>query len=83
MGFTGLAVTDDLAAMKAITDQRTTPDAAVAALAAGADVAIVGPMAAYDAVLARVEQAATSGELPAARVTEALHHVRTAQGCPA
>ena len=83
VGFTGLAVTDDLAAMKAITDQRTTPDAAVAALAAGADVAIVGPMAAYDAVLARVEQAATSGELPAARVTEALNHVRTAQGCPA
>jgi len=83
VGFTGLAVTDDLGTMKAVTTRLSTPDAAVEALVAGADLVIIGPAGSYDSVLARLDAASASGELPAGRVDEAFSRMRIAQGCPA
>ncbi len=83
LGFDGLAVTDDLGTMKAITTRRSTVEAVVAALVAGADLAIIGPADSYDAVLARLDAASASGDLPAGRIDEAFNRVRIAQGCPA
>jgi beta-N-acetylhexosaminidase len=82
LGFGGLAVTDDLGTMKAITARRSTVEAVVAALVAGADLAIIGPADSYDSVLARLDAASASGELATSRVDEALNRVRIAQGCP-
>lgn len=64
LGFNGLVFTDDLGAMKAVTDRFKLPDAVLAALRAGADVALwtsgdpVGP------VLDRLQAAADAGQLP-------------------
>ncbi len=72
LGFRGVVITDDLSD-PGVTALTTTPDAAVAAIRAGADlIYISGPpseqQAAYDAVL----KAARSGKLAAGRVKEAL-----------
>lgn len=83
VGFDGLAVTDDLGTMKAITARGSTEGAVVTALVAGADLAIIGPADLYDSVLTRLDAAAATGELPAGRVDEAFSRVRIAQGCPA
>jgi beta-N-acetylhexosaminidase len=70
--FSGVAVTDDLES-PAITSSQSVPDAAVAAIKAGADMVwISGPQsdqtAAYDAVL----NAARRHEIPADRIDSAL-----------
>jgi beta-N-acetylhexosaminidase len=72
LGFAGVAVTDDLAD-PAITSSLSVPDAAVAALRAGADLLYVsgGPgdqQAAYAAVLGAVR----SGDVPRRRLNAAL-----------
>ena len=72
LGFRGIVITDDLAD-PGVTALTTTPEAAVAAIRAGADLLYVsGPpseqQAAYDAVL----KAARSGALAAGRLEEAL-----------
>lgn len=72
LGFRGIVITDDLAD-PGVTALTTTPEAAVAAIRAGADLVYVsGPpteqQAAYDAVL----KAARSGALAAGRLKEAL-----------
>ncbi|AXB43081.1 glycoside hydrolase family 3 N-terminal domain-containing protein [Amycolatopsis albispora] len=80
--FGGVAMTDDLGAMRAITDRYGLPDAVLAALTAGADVALWSGHDAPGPVLDRLQKAKASGELPAARVGEALGrvlHLRT--GC--
>lgn len=72
MGFDGVAVTDALD-MGAITRDYSAGQAAVAALAAGADVLLMppDPIAARDAVVAAVE----SGEVSRARLNEAAARV--------
>ncbi|WP_236792435.1 glycoside hydrolase family 3 N-terminal domain-containing protein [Amycolatopsis sp. GM8] len=77
--FTGPVLTDDLGAMKAITGTYRLPDAVLHALLAGADQALWSSGGSVDAVLDRLEAALASGELPAARVDEALHRILTAK----
>ncbi|MGZ4202102.1 MAG: glycoside hydrolase family 3 N-terminal domain-containing protein [Thermoleophilaceae bacterium] len=72
LGFKGIAVTDDLEA-GAITDGQSVPDAAVAALKAGADMVFIsGPRSDQTAAYAAVLSAARSGEIPRARLQQAL-----------
>jgi beta-N-acetylhexosaminidase len=73
--FDGLAVTDDLGAMRAVTDRYDLPEAVLRAIAAGADVALWSSGARIGEVLDRLEKAVRSGELPAERVRDALRHV--------
>jgi beta-N-acetylhexosaminidase len=72
LGFQGVAITDDLAD-PAITSSFSVPDAAVAALKAGADlVYISGPVGDQQAAYTAVQQAARSGDIPRRRLNEAL-----------
>jgi len=78
LGFQGLAISDDLGAMKAITDNFTPGDAAVRAVKAGVDMLIMSAelsrqRQARDALLAAVQ----SGEIPRERIDEAVRHVLT------
>ncbi|GAA4659876.1 glycoside hydrolase family 3 N-terminal domain-containing protein [Amycolatopsis dongchuanensis] len=77
--FTGPVLTDDLGAMKAITSTYRLPDAVLHALLAGADQALWSSGGDVGPVLDRLQQALASGELPAARVTDALSRVLRAK----
>nr|WP_231500177.1 glycoside hydrolase family 3 N-terminal domain-containing protein [Saccharothrix sp. NRRL B-16314] len=74
-GFTGPAMTDDLGAMRAVTDLFSLPDAVTQALAAGADIALWSSGGRVGEVLDHLERAVAAGTLPAARVDEALRRV--------
>ncbi|GAB2967187.1 glycoside hydrolase family 3 N-terminal domain-containing protein [Saccharothrix stipae] len=78
-GFTGPAMTDDLGAMRAVTDRVGLPDAVTQALAAGADIALWSSGGRVREVLDHLEGAVASGALPAARVDEAAHRVLAAK----
>lgn len=76
LGFQGLVVSDDLAGMRAITDNFPPGDAAVQAVRAGVDMLIIGggvprQRESRDALLA----ALASGALSRERVDEAVRHV--------
>lgn len=76
LGFRGLAVSDDLGAMKAITDNFTPGEAAVRAVQAGVDMLIMSAelprqRQARDALVAAVR----NGEITSARLDEAVRHV--------
>lgn len=80
MGFDGLVLSDDLAAMAAITDDFAPGEAAVLAIDAGVDMLIVGgdlerQRTMRDALLA----ALASGELSRERVLDAVRHVLEAK----
>jgi beta-N-acetylhexosaminidase len=79
--FTGLVVTDDLAAMAAVRSRFEVPEAAERALAAGADLLLLAQPADAGAVLDRLEEAVTLGRVPARRLEAALARV-TEVGCP-
>lgn len=74
--FEGVAVTDDLSGMRAVTDLMPTPDPVRSAIAAGADQALWssgdGLREAIDGTVAAVE----AGEIPAARIDEAARRVQ-------
>ena len=79
LGFAGLIVTDCLE-MKAVADRWGTAQAALAAIKAGADMVLVchtleRQKETYETLLA----ASRSGELPTARLDEAVAHVRAAK----
>lgn len=79
LGFTGLIVTDCLE-MKAVSDRWGTPRAAVLAAKAGVDMLLVchtleRQCATYQALL----EAARSGELPAARIHDAVTRILAAK----
>ncbi|MBY6680367.1 glycoside hydrolase family 3 protein [Rhodococcus sp. BP-316] len=78
--FTGPIFTDDLSGMAAITSRLGIEDAALAALVAGADVALWITTDAVPSVLDRLEAAVASGELSDARVDDAARTVLTAKG---
>ena len=76
LGFTGLVVSDDMGAMRAITDNFAPGDAAVRAVQAGVDLVILSAEFARqrqsrDALLAAVE----SGTITQDRLNEAVMHV--------
>lgn len=78
LGFDGLVISDDLAAMQAITDRYSPGEAAVGAITAGVDMLIIGgdldrQHAARDALL----DALGTGALSRERLGEALRHVLT------
>jgi len=77
LGFTGVITTDALE-MQAITKNRSIEDAAVASIAAGADLAMIAVGSADpSALIARVVDAVGNGTLPAERVADAAARVRT------
>lgn len=66
-GFTGLVLTDDLGAMRAVSNRYDLPDAVLASLKAGADMALwtTNPSSARIAqIIDRLEAAAAAGALP-------------------
>lgn len=80
LGFDGLVLSDDMAAMAAITDDFEPGEAAVMAIGAGVDMLIVGgdlerQTTMRDALLA----ALASGDLERERVTDAVRHVLAAK----
>ncbi|NIH85945.1 glycoside hydrolase family 3 N-terminal domain-containing protein [Amycolatopsis granulosa] len=78
-GFRGPILTDDLGAMKAITQRYPLPQAVVKALQSGADQALWSSGGRVSAVLDALEQASTDGTLPGNRVTDALTTVLRAK----
>ncbi|MFI7679066.1 glycoside hydrolase family 3 N-terminal domain-containing protein [Actinophytocola sp. NPDC049390] len=80
--FAGVAMTDDLGAMRAVTDSYSLPDAVTTAITAGADIALWSAPAPTGPVLDRLERAVRTGELPQSRVRDAVTHVlRLKTGC--
>lgn len=74
--FEGIAYTDDLSGMASVTDLMSTTEAAVAALAAGADQPLWSSDQPLDEVVDAVIAALESGELPEQRVEEAAARVQ-------
>ncbi|PRX45360.1 beta-N-acetylhexosaminidase [Prauserella shujinwangii] len=79
-GFPGLVITDDLGAMRAVSDRYSLPEAVLLALRAGADQALWSSGGDPGPVLDRLERAVTAGELPEERVRESLERVLLAKG---
>lgn len=73
--FTGLAYTDDLSSMAAITERYGVPEAVLRSLQAGADVALWITTDEVPAVLDSLEQAVNSGQLSMDRVNESAMRV--------
>jgi beta-N-acetylhexosaminidase len=78
--FDGLVLTDDLGAMKAITDRYTLPQAVEKALAAGADMALWTSGAAPGPVLDTLAQALAAGRLDAKANDTAVVRILAAKG---
>ncbi len=80
LGFDGLIFTDDME-MKAISARMPVPDACVAAIAAGCDAVLVcsGNHDLQAATIERLIRAVERGDLPYARVEQALVHQRRAK----
>lgn len=80
LGFDGLIFTDDME-MKAIAARMPVPDACVAAIAAGCDAVLVcsGNHDLQAATIEALIRAVETGELPYARVEQALAHQRRAK----
>jgi beta-N-acetylhexosaminidase len=76
LGFEGVALTDDLTS-GAISAGIGAPDAAVQALAAGSDVAVVGDPAQARQAREAILSAARSGEIPKDRLDQAAARVLT------
>jgi beta-N-acetylhexosaminidase len=79
-GFNGVAFTDDLGSMIAVTAHYTLPDSVLLALRSGADVALWTTDSQLPQVLDRLTAATASGELPMDRVNQAATRVLTAKG---
>jgi beta-N-acetylhexosaminidase len=80
LGFHGVVMTDDLGAMRAITDGYALPDAVLAALRAGADVALWTSNGDLGSVLDRLQAAVANGTLPASNVDESTARVLAFKG---
>ncbi|MGI5128541.1 glycoside hydrolase family 3 N-terminal domain-containing protein [Pseudonocardia sp. CA-107938] len=78
--FDGVVVTDDLGAMKAITDRFTVPQAVTKALAAGADQALWSAGGDARPVLTALEKALADGTLDAAANDTAVARVLAGKG---
>ncbi|MQA16285.1 MAG: glycoside hydrolase family 3 protein [Pseudonocardiaceae bacterium] len=80
LGFGGLVISDDLAAMQAITDRVGLPAAVRRSLAAGSDVALSITDDELGEVLDHLEGAVAGGTLTEQRVNEAVERVLAAKG---
>ena len=80
LGFDGLVLSDDLGAMRAITDRFDLPEAVRASLAAGVDMALWVTEDRVGEVLDHLEAAVAAGSLPEQRVNEAVRRVLAAKG---
>lgn len=78
-GFDGVVYTDDLGAMKAVTGTYDLPEAVLAALAAGADVALWSNPADPDVVLDALEAALAEGTLDAEENDRAVTRILRAK----
>ena len=78
--FTGLAFTDDLSGMRAVTNDYPLPEAVLKAITAGADQALSSSPAQTVQVLDRLERALADGELPDDRVRESVNRVLAFKG---
>ncbi|WP_027932838.1 glycoside hydrolase family 3 N-terminal domain-containing protein [Amycolatopsis thermoflava] len=78
-GFDGPVLTDDLGAMKAVTQRYPLPQAVVKAVQSGADQALWSSGGRVSTVLDAMEKATADGTLPAERVTDALTTVLRAK----
>lgn len=78
-GFDGLVLTDDLS-MAAVTNLTTEPEAAELAIAAGADVALVGDLEVAERTRARLVDAMTTGRLPEDQVIDSVRRVLEVKG---
>lgn len=78
--FTGVIFTDDLSGMAAITDHYTLPESVVAALTAGADVALWGSTNRVPEVLDALEAAVASGALPMEQVDASVTRIAKLKG---
>jgi beta-N-acetylhexosaminidase len=79
MGFAGAAITDAVG-MSAILDQWTLPEAAVLALAAGADIVLATPGDSAGAMRDAIVAAVADGRLPEARLDEAVRRMVILRG---
>ena len=79
MGFEGVAVTDAVG-MSAILDRWTLPEAAVLALAAGADLVLATPADRATAMRDAIVAAVHDGRLPGTRLDEAVRRVTRLRG---
>ncbi|EHY89843.1 glycoside hydrolase family 3 N-terminal domain-containing protein [Saccharomonospora azurea] len=79
-GYDGPVLTDDLGAMRAISDSYTLDEAVLLALQAGADQPLWSAGGDVGPVLDRLESAMANGDLPQDRVTESLTRVLNAKG---
>jgi beta-N-acetylhexosaminidase len=79
LGFQGLAIADDLS-QGAVTTVGPIPDAAVASVAAGADMVMIsGPQGEQEAAYLALLNAAKRGEIPRTRLDQAVLRVLTAK----
>jgi beta-N-acetylhexosaminidase len=78
--FNGVAFTDDLGSMIAVTAHYSLSDSVLLALRSGADVALWTTDSQLPQVLDRLTAATASGELPMDRVNQAATRVLTAKG---
>jgi beta-N-acetylhexosaminidase len=79
-GFDGLVMTDDLGAMKAVSATLALPQATLAALQAGADMALWSNVEPVAPILNTLEVALTDGRIPAADNDRAVERVLAAKG---
>ncbi|OLR89607.1 beta-glucosidase [Actinokineospora bangkokensis] len=77
--FDGLTITDDLGSMRAVSARYDLPEAVLAALKSGADTPFWSSGTRLTPVLDRLVSAATTGELPPDRITDALRRVLRAK----
>ncbi|MDQ4069568.1 MAG: hypothetical protein M3203_08905 [Actinomycetota bacterium] len=79
MGFDGVAITDAVG-MSAILDRWSLPEAAVLAVAAGADLVLATPADRAAAMRDAIVDAVAAGRLPEARLDEAVRRVVKLRG---
>jgi beta-N-acetylhexosaminidase len=79
-GYRGLVISDDLGAMRAITDRVDLPEAVRRSLAAGVDLALSMTGDRIGEVLDHLEQAVATGALSRSRIDEAVVRVLNAKG---
>ena len=74
--FEGVAYTDDLTGMRAVTDRHTLPQAVVAAVRAGADRPLFSSGGDLIPAIDALDAAVTAGEVPAERLDTAAYRVQ-------
>ncbi|HET9256355.1 MAG TPA: glycoside hydrolase family 3 N-terminal domain-containing protein, partial [Pseudonocardiaceae bacterium] len=80
LGFRGLTITDDLAAMRAITNRYDLPDAVLTALRAGADMALWVSTQRIGEILDRLEAAVQQHQISIPDLDHSVQRILAAKG---